>query len=185
MARALHPGLPTHELALPTVLMRDLSPLVGTLGLAAVVSAEVSTADAILFMLATSLSQDLYRRFHRPDASDAQVLRVARLAAVAGGMLGVGLAIVAPTVIDALTVFYSLLSVSLFVPVLAGLYLRRAGTPEALAAIGAGIVALAAVHLAAGGRGYGFLSPVLAGLLAAAAACAASLGRRRRPPAAG
>ena len=73
----------------------------------------------------------------------------------------------------------------LFVPVLAGLYLRRAGTPEALAAIGAGIVALAAVHLAAGGRGYGFLSPVLAGLLAAAAACAASLGRRRRPPAAG
>ena len=185
VARALHPGLPTHELALPTVLMRDLSPLVGTLGLAAVVSAEVSTADAILFMLATSLSQDLYRRFHRPDASDAQVLRVARLAAVAGGMLGVGLAIVAPTVIDALTVFYSLLSVSLFVPVLAGLYLRRAGTPEALAAIGAGIVALAAVHLAAGGRGYGFLSPVLAGLLAAAAACAASLGRRRRPPAAG
>ncbi|PYQ17682.1 MAG: sodium:solute symporter, partial [Acidobacteria bacterium] len=90
VARALHPGLPTHELALPTVLMRDLSPLVGTLGLAAVVSAEVSTADAILFMLATSLSQDLYRRFHRPDASDAQVLRVARLAAQAEGMLGVG-----------------------------------------------------------------------------------------------
>src|SRR5206468_7635080 len=116
-ARALHPGLVNHELALPTVLMQDMPTLLGTLGLAAVVSAEISTADAILFMLATSLSQDLYRRFPRPDASDAQVLRVARLAAVAGGMLGVGLAIVAPTVIDALTVFYSLLSVSLFVPV--------------------------------------------------------------------
>jgi Na+/proline symporter len=35
---------------------------VGALGLAAVFSAEVSAADAVLFMVATSLSQDLYKR---------------------------------------------------------------------------------------------------------------------------
>ena len=38
------------------------------------------------------------------------VLKVARLAAVGGGALGVTLAIVSPTIIDALTIFYSLLS---------------------------------------------------------------------------
>jgi SSS family solute:Na+ symporter len=183
VARALYPGLPNNELALPTLLLRGLPPLVGTLGLAAVVSAEVSTADAILFMLATSLSQDLYRRFLRPQATDTQVLKVARLAAVGGGALGVGMAIVAPTVIGVLSVFYSLLSVSLFVPVVAGLYGRRAETPEALAAIAAGIAGLGAAQLAAKG-GLAVLPPVVTGLVAAAVACAGSLvlrGTRAHP----
>jgi SSS family solute:Na+ symporter len=131
-------------------------------------------------MLATSLSQDLYRRFLSPGASDATVLRVARAAALTGGALGVGLAILAPTVIAALSIFYSLVSVSLFVPVVAGLYLRKTGTPEALAAIAAGIAGLAAAHLGTGGRGWGPLPPVLVGLLAAAAACAVSVALRPR-----
>ncbi len=85
----------------------------------------MSTADAILFMLATSLSQDLYKRFLNREASDAQVLRVARGAAVTGGVLGVLLALVAQTIIGTLSFFYSVLGVCLFVPVLAGLFARR------------------------------------------------------------
>lgn len=171
-ARAMHPGLANHELALPTVLMKDMPALLGTLGLAAVVSAEISSADAILFMLSTSLSQDLYHRFVNPGASDRQVLRVARWAAVAGGTAGVALAIVSPSVIGVLSLFYTVLSVSLFVPVVAGLYVRRVATPEAAAAIGVGVSALLATQLATGGRGWGLLTPALLGLLAAVAACA-------------
>ena len=188
IARALHPGLGHHELALPTILMRDLPPLVGSLGLAAVVSAEVSSADAILFMLATSLSQDLYRGFVNPGATDAQVLKVARWAAVVGGGLGVALAVIAPSVIGVLSVFYTLLSVSLFVPVVAGLYIRRVETPEALAAIASGVAFVLAWQVAAGGRGFGPISAPLAGLVAAALACAAVALLRRRyhgPSAAG
>jgi SSS family solute:Na+ symporter len=180
-ARALHPGLANPELALPTVLMQDLPPLLGSLGLAAVVSAEASSADAILFMLATSLSQDLYRGYFRPAATDTQVLRVARLAAIAGGSVGVLLAIVSPTVIGALSIFYSLLGVSLFVPVVAGLYVRRAGTPEALAAIAGGVAVMLAVRFATDGDGYGFVSPALAGLVASAVAAGTVLALRRRP----
>jgi SSS family solute:Na+ symporter len=171
-ARALHPDLTNHELALPTVLMKDMPALLGTLGLAAVVSAELSSADAILFMLATSLSQDLYRRFVNPGARDGQVLRVARWAAVTGGAAGVALAIVSPSVIDALSIFYTVLSVSLFVPVVAGLYVRRVETPEAAAAIAAGVATLLAAQLATGGRGWAGLTPALLGLLAAIMACA-------------
>ena len=50
-------------------------------GLAAVFSAEVSAADAVLFMLSTSLTQALYKRFVNPAASDRQVLTIARGAA--------------------------------------------------------------------------------------------------------
>jgi solute:Na+ symporter, SSS family len=168
IARALHPGLPINDLALPTLLMRDMPPLVGSLGLAALFSAEVSSADAILFMLSTSLSQDLYRRFVNPSAGDRTVLKVARWAAIAGGSAGVVLAMVSETIIGTLSIFYTLLSVSLFVPVLAGLYWRRAGLPEAMASIVAGVGCLMAVQLATGGRGVGSWTPALLGLIASA-----------------
>jgi SSS family solute:Na+ symporter len=152
-ARVSSPALTNPDLALPAVLMFSLPTALGALGLAAIFSAEVSSADAILFMLATSLSKDLYQRFLRPQATDAAVLRVARLAAVAGGTLGVLLAIVLPSVIDSLRIFYSVLGVCLFVPVMAGLHSRRPGTPEALAAIGAGVVIFVAAQLAEVGGG--------------------------------
>ena len=167
-ARAHFPDLASPDLALPTLLVERLPLLLGSLGLAAIFSAEVSSADAALFMLSTSLSRDLYRRFLRPLATDAQVLRAARLAALAGGALGVVIALVFETVIDTLTIFYSILSVSLFVPVVAGLHYRKTGTVEALAAIGAGVAALLAVHLRTGGAGYGIGTPTLLGMAVSA-----------------
>jgi SSS family solute:Na+ symporter len=131
-----------------------------------VFSAEVSTCDAILFMLATSLSQDLYKQYLRPDASDRQLLRVARLASVAGGVGGVVLALWLPTVPAALGIFYSLLSVSVFVPVIGGLYSTRAGVPEALAAIAAGVVTLLVARFVLAGR-HAWLDPTLTGIVAA------------------
>lgn len=170
IARAAHPGLVNHELALPTLLMHDVPPLVGSLGLAALFSAEVSSADAILFMLSTSLSQDLYRRYVNPAASDARVLRVARITALVAGSLGVLLAIVSPSVIGALSIFYGLLSVSLFVPIVVGLSTGRGGTPEALAAIGAGVSLMVAAQLFTGGVGLWGLTPAMVGLLTSAVA---------------
>lgn len=165
ITRATHPGLASEQLALPTLLMYDVPVAIGTLGLAALFSAEVSTADAILFMLSTSLSQDLYRRFLRPAATDQQVLRVARGAAIAGGVLGVGLALVAQTIIGTLSFFYSVLGVCLFVPVLAGLFLKRFRAPEALAAIGGGMLVMLSLQLTVGARGVGGITPALAGVV--------------------
>lgn len=180
MARRLHPGLPANDLALPMLLMHDMPAGVGSLALAALFSAEVSTADAILFMLSTSLSQDLYRRFIRPDATDATVLRVARWAAVAGGAGGVLLALAAESVIGALTIFYTLLSVSLFVPILAGLYWRRAARVDALAALGIGVGCLLAVQAATAGQGFGGLwTPALIGLIASCAGFLVAQAARR------
>jgi SSS family solute:Na+ symporter len=179
VARALHPALPHAELALPTLLMQNVPPLLGSLGLAALFSAEVSTADAILFMLATSLSRDLYKRFLRPGASDADVLRVARWAAVSGAALGLLIAVVSPSVIGVLSVFYTLLSVSLFVPVVAGLFVRRAGTPEALAAIASGILAVLAVQISPGLLTSTGLNAAAAGLVASVVAAVVMYGGRR------
>lgn len=178
-AHALIPGITDPNLVLPTVLADQLPLWLGALGLAAVFSAEVSTCDALLFMLATSLSKDLYKRFARPEATDRQVLVVARVAAVVGAIGGVCFALILPTVTDALRIFYALLGVSLLVPVVGGLY-TRAGSAPALVSIAAGIATLLAVR-------FGLVAPfprldaTLAGLVAAAAAYAAThvVTRRR------
>jgi SSS family solute:Na+ symporter len=130
----------------------------------------VSAADAVLFMLTTSLSQDLYKRFVNPTASDATVLSVARWTTVASGTLGVLLAMAAGSVIGVLTIFYTLLGVTLFVPIVAGLYVRRASTADALAAIGGGIGGLLLVQATTGAAGWGPFTPALVGLLTAALA---------------
>jgi SSS family solute:Na+ symporter len=174
-SQVLHPGLDNRELALPMIFMHDVPFWVGALGLAAVFSAEVSAADAVLFMLATSLSQDLYKRFLRPDADDRQVLVVARMASVAGGTLAVGVAFVSKTIIDALSVFYTVIAVSLFVPVLAGLYMRKPRAADALAAIAGGVVTVVAIQFGNGGQTIAGLTPPMIGLIVAAAAFAGAM----------
>jgi SSS family solute:Na+ symporter len=167
-ARATHPGLTNPNIVLPTVLVEQLPPWFGALALAAVFSAEVSTCDAILFMLATSLSQDLYKRFLQPEADDRDVLVVARLASLAGGIGGVVLALLLETVQSALAIFYALLGVSLLVPVVGGLYLRRAGAREALASIVAGNLTLLVTRFALP-PSLAWIDPTVAGLVASTA----------------
>jgi SSS family solute:Na+ symporter len=175
-ARVAIPGIVNPDMALPMVLLELLPAWLGALALAAVFSTEVDTCDAILFMISTSVSQDLYKRFLAPGASDRQLLLVARISAAVGGAVGVLLAIVLETVISALTIFYSLLVVTLFVPILGGLYTRRAQSAEALAAITAGVIVMFMTRFA--GSAYGWLDPTLAGLGAAAVAFTAVAGAR-------
>ena len=169
IARVYDPNLVDIEHALMLVLTAGLPTIVGSLGLAAVLSAEISSADAILFMLSTSLSKDLYKRFVRPNASDAQVLKVARGAALVGGALGVLLALVLPSVILALSIFYALMAVCLFVPLVAGLWTRLPGAPEAMAACGVGVVTLVSIERAGLSDVSPLLNSSLLGILASAA----------------
>jgi SSS family solute:Na+ symporter len=176
--RILHPDITSQNLVLPTLLAKELPPWLGALGLAAVFSAEVSTCDAILFMLSTSASKDLYHRFLNPAATDAQLLRVGRATAVAGGVIGVLLSIWLQTVIGAITVFYSLLVVTLLVPVMGGLYVPRAGSREAFAAVVAGVLTLIVVRFGVAGS-YPWVDPALSGIIASAVAFFAVLATRR------
>jgi SSS family solute:Na+ symporter len=180
VARVRHPGLASPDQALPTLLALDLPPVVGALTLAGIFAAEMSAADAVLFMLSTSFSQDLYRRFLTPAATDAQVLRVARISAVVAGAAGLCMALVLPTVVDALKIFYSLLTVVLFVPVVAGLAWSRASNRAAIASILIGTPLSVAGHVLTGGHGIGGIPPVVLGVLASAAAFAVTALTERR-----
>jgi len=174
IARAQFPTLASQELALPTLLMQGVPPVVGSLGLAAVFSAEISAADAVLFMLTTSVARDLYARFIERAASEARQLLVARVTAVLLGGVAVMLAMTAESVIAALSIFYTLMGVGLFVPMLAGLFIPRATTTGALAATITGIAAVLAVQTF-GHPGPSWMTPAIWGLVTSVVAMAASL----------
>lgn len=167
MTRLRFPDLPQPELALPTLLTAGVPAAVGGLGLAAVLSAELSSADAVLFTLTTSLAQDFYKRFFNPNASDEQLLRVTRRTAVVAGTLGVAVALAASGVVSALSIFYTIMGVSLFVPILAGLTGPRANSTDALAAIYVGMAVVGGWRLLYGGRPVNGITPAMGGLAAA------------------
>jgi len=160
------------------LLVHDLPLTIGSLGLAALVAAEISTADAILFMLSTSLSRDLYQRFLRPAAADADVLRVARITSVVAGAAGVIIAIlVTKAVAEALGFFYTLLSVSLFVPIVGGLFWRAIDARQALLAMLVGVLAAAAAQFAFRTALPPEVTPAMVGIVASAAAALAGGAR--------
>ncbi|MCX6538269.1 MAG: sodium:solute symporter family protein [Acidobacteria bacterium] len=167
-ARLHHPGL-ARELALPTLLVSDLPVGVGGLLLAASFSAEVSAADAVLFMLSTSLSQDLYRRFINRSARDSQVLGVARLAAVVGGALGILVAIVTPTIEGALSFFYAMLGATVLIPVLVATHAHVDRRREVLVSILAGAAGVVVTQLWGGIRPGSLWTPATVGVLSAGA----------------
>jgi SSS family solute:Na+ symporter len=167
-ARVHYPAIAGRDLVLPTVMLNELPVVFGALALSAVFSAEVSTCDAILFMLATSSSKDLYQRFVNPSATPDQVLKVARIAAVTGGVAGMILAVQFTTIADALRVFYSLLGASLLVPVAGALLFPRATARDALAGIIGGVGTLLAVYFATDRSGW--QDPAFWGLIGSAVA---------------
>jgi SSS family solute:Na+ symporter len=165
--RAVEPGLTNPELALPRLTIDVLPPWVGGLALAALFAAEISTADAVLFMLSTSLSRDLFQAVLRPKATDVELLRVGRLAAVAGGTLGVALALVLPSVASALKLFYGVMTAALFMPLVVGLLSRRPGPAHARVAIGASILTTGGLLLALAGTPAVAWLPSVAGTVIA------------------
>ncbi|HXT69780.1 MAG TPA: sodium:solute symporter family protein [Vicinamibacterales bacterium] len=167
-ARSLHPDLQDVELALPAILADGVPKAVGSLALAAVLYAELSSADAVLMMLATSGARDFYRGFLRPSATDGHVLGVARALAVAGGLIGFGLTFYFDTVVGAIQLFYQVMIVTLFAPILGALVLPRTGRWTALTAMLVGVGTLVTTMLATGGEGLGWAPPHFLGLIASA-----------------
>ncbi len=169
IAKAGYPHLANSELALPTLVMHELPWWLGGLLLGAILSAELSAADAVLFMLTTSLSRDLYQRRLRPDAGETGLMQAARATAVFCGLLAAGLGIVIPNVISALSLFYTLLTAAFFLPVVAGLYWEKVTARAMFFAMVVSLLVCFACAAFPSGGGFLGLPPTALGILAGTA----------------
>jgi len=71
-----------------------------------------------------------------------------------------------PNVISALTIFYTLLSAALFLPLIAGLYVRAATTRAALTTIAVSVTLTLVCELLTGGKGFRGIPSLVLGILA-------------------
>ncbi|MBQ7151970.1 MAG: sodium:solute symporter family protein [Synergistaceae bacterium] len=138
-AFASYPDLTRADLALPTAMKNMMPFFAASLALAGIFAAEVSTADTVLYMLAGSLVNDIYKRFFNPEISDKKLLRLSRVVSLVCGVAGVILALRLESIISALTIFYSLMSVSLAAPLVFGLFTKKASNFGAILSALAGV----------------------------------------------
>jgi Na+(H+)/acetate symporter ActP len=124
-----------------------------------------------------------------PGASDAAVLRAARVMAVGATVVGFVLTAVEPSVIAALGVFYGAIGATLSAPILAALF-SRANRMAAMASMVLGVAALIAaqrfgLNWLQTVTGAEWVSPPLTGLftnLATYLIAALAFGRRGTTP---
>ena len=93
-----------------------------------------------------------------------QLVRVARWSAIVCGALAALLAVVLETVYSALTIFYTLLTAALMLPLVVGLYSKSVKANAALAAMFVSVSVTFAVHYFSDGKGYYNLPPAIFGI---------------------
>jgi SSS family solute:Na+ symporter len=157
-AYAIAPDLPQRDLALPYVMKECIPFWASALALAAIFSAEISAADAVLYMITTSFTKDLYKSFINPTISDEKLIKGGRIVTVLAGIIGIGLAIVLPNVISALSIFYSLMSVSITAPLLFGLFTKKSSAFSAIFAAIIGVIVTVGLEFFNGNKGIWILN---------------------------
>lgn len=164
-AFAAFPNLAQSELALPIVMKEFMPFWASAFALAAIFSAEVSAADAVLYMITTSFTKDLYKTFIKPETSDEELLKMSRMVTAVAGILGISIALILPNIITALSIFYSLMSVSLTAPLLFGLFSRRPSTTAAFICAIGGVLTTVILQFGNGGKGIGILNAQSTGIV--------------------
>ncbi|MDH3490948.1 MAG: sodium:solute symporter family protein [Gammaproteobacteria bacterium] len=126
IARMLLPDIADPELATPMVIMELLPIGIAGIVIAAYIAAVMSTADSVLMGPVAIFTNDIYRKHLKPDASEAALVRVARIATLVLGTLGIGMAWLVPNVLDLILYAYTFGAAGLFFPMLALLFWPRA-----------------------------------------------------------
>lgn len=139
-ARMYFPEMTDASMALPR-LVQELFPLgLGAVFLAALLAAIMSTADSLLTAGTSHLIKDFwFEVFNRgQDRDKGQILTISRVTTGVLGLLALIIALLVPTVIDALIYSYTMYTAGVFIPLIGGVLWRGATRKGAISAIFAG-----------------------------------------------
>lgn len=125
IARMLLPEIEDPELATPMLILELLPAGLAGIVIAAYIAAVMSTADSVLMGPVTIVTNDIYRKLFRPDASERALVRVARTATLVLGAASIGMAWFVPSVLDLIMYAYTFGAAGLFFPMLGLLFWPR------------------------------------------------------------
>ena len=141
----LFPVLPTGDLAMPLIARAALPPLLGSILLAAITAAMMSTVDSLLIVAGSALAHDIYGSLIAPGSSARSRKLINRIGVALVGtvplvllLFGVGEGELVQFIV---LLFTALMGASFFAPVVLGVYWRRATREGATAAMLGGVTA--------------------------------------------
>jgi SSS family solute:Na+ symporter len=158
-ARMLMPDLQDPELATPMMILYLLPPGIAGIVIAAYIAAVMSSADSCLIGPVSIFTNDIYRKKLKPTATDADLIRVARICTLVMGVMAIAIAYLIPNVLDLILYAYTFGAAGLFFPMLGLLFWRRTTATGAFWSIIAG--GLSAVLWTLAGEPWGFSASYL------------------------
>lgn len=135
-AKVRFPDLSSGKMALPTLMM-EMNPIAGGIVLASILAAILSTISPIILAAGTMITKDIYHRRLRPEASDADVLKMSRITTACAGivcMIGAIILYDSSRILDMVYFAYTLRG-CMFVVLLLGIYWKRTNERGAIYAM--------------------------------------------------
>ena len=127
---------------IPMILQRGLNPFLASIFIAGIVAAGMSTIDGILVTTTGAVTRDIYQKIINKDATDETVMKMSKVVTVIIGIIVICFGVFQPGSIFEINLFAFSGMAIFVVPILFGIYWKKATAKGAIAAVIAGIISL-------------------------------------------
>ena len=127
---------------IPMILQRGMNPFLASIFIAGIVAAGMSTIDGILVATTGAVTRDIYQKIINKDATDETVMKLSKVVTVIIGIIVICFGVFQPGSIFEINLFAFSGMAIFVVPILFGIYWKKATAKGAIASVIVGIISL-------------------------------------------
>lgn len=127
---------------IPMILQRGMNPFLASIFIAGIVTAGMSTIDGILVTTTGAVTRDIYQKIINKDATDENVMKLSKVVTVIIGIIVICFGVFQPGSIFEINLFAFSGMAIFVVPILFGIYWKKATAKGAIASVIVGIISL-------------------------------------------
>ena len=127
---------------IPMILQRGMNPFLASIFIAGIVAAGMSTIDGILVTTTGAVTRDIYQKIINKNATDEAVMNLSKVVTVIIGIIVICFGIFQPGSIFEINLFAFSGMAIFVVPILFGIYWKKATAKGAIASVVVGIISL-------------------------------------------
>ena len=124
------------------ILQRGLNPFLASIFIAGIVAAGMSTLDGILVTTTGAVTRDIYQKIINKNGTDESVMKLSKVVTVLIGITVICFGVFQPGSIFEINLFAFSGMAIFVVPILFGIYWKKATAKGAVAAVVAGLITL-------------------------------------------
>lgn len=127
---------------IPMILQRGMNPFLASIFIAGIVAAGMSTIDGILVTTTGAVTRDIYQKIINKNATDEAVMSLSKVVTVIIGIIVICFGVFQPGSIFEINLFAFSGMAIFVVPILFGIYWKKATAKGAIASVIVGIISL-------------------------------------------